>query len=132
MKVQEFIGKSCNSLVFIICNRNDFFGLDPIYISDTSGAYMDMPEKISNLEVSRYTFKEVKGNIAYIIVNTYGEDSISKQTTIERIIREELERLTTYRIPNSKTDLVTLRSVKRVLNLVFRGNRDLELNIEED
>lgn len=44
----------------------------------------------------------------------------------EREIRETLEELTTYRIPNTKTDLVSLKAVKRVLNLVFRGSRDLE------
>lgn len=47
-------------------------------------------------------------------------------TREEREIREALEELTTYRIPNTKTDLVSLKAVKRVLNLVFRGSRDLE------
>lgn len=47
-------------------------------------------------------------------------------TREEREIREALEELTTYRMPNTKTDLVSLKAVKRVLNLVFRGSRDLE------
>lgn len=45
---------------------------------------------------------------------------------IEQEIRKELDKLTTYRINNSSTDMVTLTSVKRVLNLVFRGCRDAE------
>lgn len=47
-------------------------------------------------------------------------------TREEREIREELEKLTLYRIPNTKTDLVSLKAVKRILNFVFRGSRDLE------
>lgn len=47
-------------------------------------------------------------------------------TREEENIRYELRQLTTYRIPNSNTDLVALKSVERVLNLVFRGHRDLE------
>ena len=53
-------------------------------------------------------------------------------TPVELEIREQLKRLGTYRIPNSETDLVTLKSVERVLNLVFRGSRDLEPNKEEE
>lgn len=45
---------------------------------------------------------------------------------IEKEIRKELDRLTTYKIDNSSTDMITLNSVKRVLNLVFRGCRDIE------
>lgn len=44
----------------------------------------------------------------------------------EQEIREELNRLSTYRASNSKTDLVSLKAVERVLNLVFRGSRDKE------
>lgn len=44
---------------------------------------------------------------------------------IEKDIQEELDRLTTYHMTsNCCSDMVTLSSVKRVLNLVFRGNRD--------
>lgn len=44
---------------------------------------------------------------------------------VENDIREELDKLTTYHITsNSCTAMVTLASVKRVLNLVFRGHRD--------
>lgn len=44
----------------------------------------------------------------------------------EQEIREELNRLSTYRVPNSNTDLVSRKAVERVLNLVFRGCRDKE------
>lgn len=56
---------------------------------------------------------------------------VSDKYKIEQEIREELERLYTYRIPNTKTDLVSLKAVKRILNLVFRGCRDLEPNIAD-
>lgn len=46
----------------------------------------------------------------------------------EQEIREELNHLSTYRVPNSTTDLVSLKAVERVLNLVFRGCRDKEVN----
>lgn len=47
-------------------------------------------------------------------------------TREEQEIREALNKLSSYRIPNSDTELVTLKSVERVLNLVFRGHRDVE------
>lgn len=53
-------------------------------------------------------------------------------TREEENIRYELRQLTTYRIPLSNTDLVTLKSVERVLNLVFRGHRDLEPKAEHE
>ncbi len=44
---------------------------------------------------------------------------------IENRIQEELDKLTTYHMTsNCYTAMVTLSSVKRVLNLVFRGDRD--------
>lgn len=48
---------------------------------------------------------------------------------IEQEIRENLEKLTTYRIYPIEMDFISLNAVKRVLNLVFRGSRDLESNI---
>ena len=50
-----------------------------------------------------------------------------KSTNTEQQIRENLKSLTTYRVPNSNTDLVSLKAVERVLNLVFRGNRESEV-----
>lgn len=49
------------------------------------------------------------------------------KSKVEKEIREGLNRLTTYRLPNSNTDLVTLKSVQRVLNLIFRGSRESEV-----
>lgn len=44
---------------------------------------------------------------------------------IEKKIQEELDKLTTYHMTsNGATAMVTLSAVKRILNLVFRGNRD--------
>ena len=46
-------------------------------------------------------------------------------TVIENHIQEELNKLTTYHMTsNCCAAMVTLTSVKRVLNLVFRGHRD--------
>lgn len=53
---------------------------------------------------------------------------LEQEPKIEQEIREELNRLLTYRVPNSETDLVSRKAVERVLNLVFRGHRDKEPN----
>lgn len=51
---------------------------------------------------------------------------LEREPKTEQAIREELNHLSTYRVPNSTTDLVSLKAVERVLNLVFRGHRDKE------
>lgn len=56
-------------------------------------------------------------------------ESEVKITREEKEIREELNKLTTYRVPNSSTDLVSLKAVERILNLVFRGYRDKESEV---
>lgn len=53
-------------------------------------------------------------------------EELIKASDIEHKIREELNTLSIYRFPNSNKDLVSLKAVERVLNLVFRGNREKE------
>lgn len=52
------------------------------------------------------------------------DDLEMEESKREQEIREELNHLSTYRVTNSTTDLVSLKAVERVLNLVFRGYRD--------
>lgn len=49
--------------------------------------------------------------------------------SLEKEIREGVNNLTTYRVGNSNRDLVSVKGVERVLNLVFRGHRDKDLKI---
>lgn len=69
--VRAFIGKSTSNLAFIIANQCDIFAQAPIYICDGLDKFIRMPDKVANLEISRYSVKETKNGITYLIVNTY-------------------------------------------------------------
>lgn len=72
--LRDFIGKSTSSLAFIIADNRDMFGNNPIYECFSLNDFINMPKKIGNRLISRFSVKEAKNGVTYIIVNTYEEE----------------------------------------------------------
>lgn len=84
----------------------------------------DIVNKVGEKIVNEYFYNDKSLREWIDLIVDYEPNKAEAEPKIEQEIREELNHLSTYRVPNSNTDLVSVKAVERVLNLVFRGHRD--------